>query len=87
MTDTNEKTAAPIPVNKMVPHALDQVHYSNRASNDLAQWVEQYVRYSLSGSFIDQLGRTFRLLSAPIDEDGQGRWGNYAEQKVVQFHK
>jgi len=59
-TDGKEKTAAFIAVTEMVLHDLNQV--INHATNDLAQLIEQYGRLSLSGSFLEQLGSTIRLL-------------------------
>ena len=58
--DEKEKTTALIAINEIVLHKLNQA--IDGAPSDLAQLVEDYGRFSLSGSFLEQLGSTIRLL-------------------------
>ena len=58
--DGKEKTAALIAVNELVLYDLNQVIH--RATNDLAQLMEQFGGLSLSGCFLEQLGSAVRLL-------------------------
>lgn len=64
--DEKEKTTALIAINEIVLHKLNQA--IDGATSDLAQLVEDYGRFSLSGSFLEQLGSTIRLLEQRYKE-------------------
>ena len=58
--DEKEKTTALIAINEIVLHKLNQA--IGRATSDIAQLLDEYGHFSLSGSFLEQLGSTIRLL-------------------------
>jgi uncharacterized alpha-E superfamily protein len=58
--EEKEKTTALIAIQEIVLHNLNQA--IDRATNDLVRLMEDYSRFSLLGSFLEQLGSTIRLL-------------------------
>lgn len=74
--DEKEKTTALIAINEILLHNLNEA--INRATNDLAQLMEEYGRFSLSGSFLEQLDSTIRLL--------EQRYTDMEESWAGEFH-
>jgi len=64
--DDKEKTTALIAINEIVLHKLNQA--VDRATSDIAQLMEEYGHFAVSGSFLEQFGSTIRLLEQRYKE-------------------
>ena len=82
--DEKEKTTALIAINEILLHKLNQA--IDGATSDLAQLVDDYGRFALSGSFLEQLGSTIRLLEQryrDMENSGMGPLHLQEKKKIV----